>query len=204
MKRSLSSLFLIGALSSLLVAGACRSDNKSSAKKETRAGELAGGSSTSAGTPDERPTIPTPRRMRGDDEAEVGDDEADDTRRRWRERRRDGEDGERSEAWERRRERMLDPEARAEMRRERMGRMVESLDSDGDGKLSRAEFDASPERTRRMLGDFDALDTDGDCFVSAEEIEAAVGQRAQRRRIRGDRDPERFRERRERGDRGDR
>ncbi|MCB9990780.1 MAG: hypothetical protein H6867_05305 [Rhodospirillales bacterium] len=47
------------------------------------------------------------------------------------------------------------------------GKMLEKMDSDGDGKVSRAEFIEAHEQR------FTEIDADGDGFASAEELKAA-------------------------------
>lgn len=60
---------------------------------------------------------------------------------------------------------------------DRATRMMERMDSDGDGFLSAAEL-ATPAAPARM---FDRLDTDGDGAVSRAEAEAAQARMAERR-----------------------
>ena len=55
--------------------------------------------------------------------------------------------------------------------------MIERLDTDGDGAISRAEMEAAGEdrgarRAERMLS---RLDTDGDGSISREEFDARKG-----------------------------
>jgi len=82
------------------------------------------------------------------------------------------EDGKKSKRPEGGKATSVDPAQRAEM-------MIQRHDKDGDGKLSKAEFAASPmaerfkdqpERVDRM---FAALDTDKDGKLSKEELAAA-------------------------------
>jgi hypothetical protein len=51
----------------------------------------------------------------------------------------------------------------------RGGHGAKKLDTDGDGRISRAEAAAAP----RMAEHFDAIDTNGDGFISADEMKAA-------------------------------
>ncbi len=59
----------------------------------------------------------------------------------------------------------LDQDERTAMRTDRLHRSVETIDSDGDGKISRDEAASAPRRMGRMLRDFEAVDADGDGYV---------------------------------------
>lgn len=71
----------------------------------------------------------------------------------------------------------LDDTERAAMRKDRLTRSVEKIDSDGDGKISRDEAASASRRMGRMLRDFDSVDADGDGYVSTEELDKAMSER---------------------------
>lgn len=55
----------------------------------------------------------------------------------------------------------------------RGGHGGKKLDTDGDGRISKAEAAAAP----RLAEHFDAIDTNGDGFISPEEMKAAHAKR---------------------------
>lgn len=59
---------------------------------------------------------------------------------------------------------------------EHRGKMMEKIDTDGDGKVSKAEFTASHEER------FTKTDTDQDGFLSSEEMKAAWEQMHEKRK----------------------
>ncbi len=71
----------------------------------------------------------------------------------------------------------LDDTERAAMRKDRLTQSVQTIDSDGDGKISRDEAQSAPRRMGRMLRDFDSVNADGDGYVSTDELEKAMSQR---------------------------
>lgn len=70
----------------------------------------------------------------------------------------------------------LSDEERNLMHEARMSGVVQRLDDDGDGRLSRTELLEMRSSARRPMPDFDTLDTDKDGFISVEEL--AVGRPA--------------------------
>ncbi|HEX7402899.1 MAG TPA: EF-hand domain-containing protein [Usitatibacter sp.] len=56
----------------------------------------------------------------------------------------------------------------------RSGAMFKKLDTDGDGRISRAEAQAAP----RLAANFDAIDANKDGFITMEEMAAAHAKRA--------------------------
>jgi Ca2+-binding EF-hand superfamily protein len=50
--------------------------------------------------------------------------------------------------------------------------MIARMDSDADGKLTKAEMEASMANRRRPPPDFDSIDTNHDGFVTVEEMVA--------------------------------
>ena len=56
----------------------------------------------------------------------------------------------------------------------RRGAMFKKLDTDGDGRISRAEAQAAP----RLAENFDAIDANEDGFITMEEMAAAHAKRA--------------------------
>ena len=54
------------------------------------------------------------------------------------------------------------------------GKFLKKLDTDGDGRISRAEAQAAP----RLAAHFDEIDTDKDGYLSPDELKAAHGRRA--------------------------
>jgi len=56
----------------------------------------------------------------------------------------------------------------------RSGAMLKKLDTDGDGRISRAEAQAAP----RLAANFDAIDANKDGFITMEELAAAHAKRA--------------------------
>ncbi|HEX4333073.1 MAG TPA: EF-hand domain-containing protein [Usitatibacter sp.] len=63
--------------------------------------------------------------------------------------------------------------AAREARKEKGAERFKKLDTDGDGRISRAEAQAAP----RLAAHFDELDTNKDGFLSADELKAARGHR---------------------------
>lgn len=74
------------------------------------------------------------------------------------------------------------PEGRPEGKRRPLAEMAEKLkaaDADGDGKITKAEFDAAfskapPERSAAL---FKSLDADGDGTITKEEVEAHMAKK---------------------------
>jgi len=56
----------------------------------------------------------------------------------------------------------------------RSGAMLKKLDTDGDGRISRAEAQAAP----RLAANFDAIDANKDGFITTEELAAAHAKHA--------------------------
>jgi Ca2+-binding EF-hand superfamily protein len=56
------------------------------------------------------------------------------------------------------------------------GAMFKKLDTDGDGRISRAEAQAAP----RLAEHFDEIDTNKDGFITMDEMKAAQAKRAPR------------------------
>ena len=48
------------------------------------------------------------------------------------------------------------------------------LDTDKDGKVSKAEYGKLSERVRQVMGEFSALDTNGDGGITKKEADAAT------------------------------
>ncbi len=60
-------------------------------------------------------------------------------------------------------------------------RMIERLDRDGDGQISRGEAETPPpRRRRRLIDDFQAIDTDGDARLSEGELQRFFDSRGPR------------------------
>lgn len=57
-------------------------------------------------------------------------------------------------------------------------KMIAHLDTDEDGKISKAEAEAA-ERGK-LKEHFDKIDTDGDIYITAEELQAAFDKRRER------------------------
>jgi hypothetical protein len=55
-------------------------------------------------------------------------------------------------------------------------------DTDGDSKVSEAEFEKVSERARGFLGEFSGLDTNGDGFIDKTEEAAFIQKMMQRPR----------------------
>lgn len=67
----------------------------------------------------------------------------------------------------------LSPEELQAYRQKQMGARLKAIDTNGDGKISRAEADA---KAPRLASHFDKLDTNKDGFVSREELAAHAKQ----------------------------
>lgn len=62
---------------------------------------------------------------------------------------------------------------RADMHASRIAVIVDRLDTDQDGKLTKAELEEMKNRGRRPMPDFDKVDTDGDGFITVAEMAKA-------------------------------
>jgi len=60
------------------------------------------------------------------------------------------------------------------------GMSLTRYDTDGDNKVSKAEFEKISERAREFLGEFSALDTNGDDFIDKTEEAAFIQKMMQR------------------------
>ena len=72
-------------------------------------------------------------------------------------------------------------------KQERVAKRVENLDTDGDGKISKAEFETAQaerktKRSERKAEMFKKLDTNGDGTISQEEWDAAKEARGFKKR----------------------
>ncbi|MFY0597698.1 MAG: EF-hand domain-containing protein [Cognatishimia sp.] len=68
---------------------------------------------------------------------------------------------------------------------ERIAKMIEKRDENGDGVLSQAEMQPKEDRTDKM---FERMDENGDGVISAEEFEAAKSKRKGKRGDKGKKD----------------
>lgn len=50
------------------------------------------------------------------------------------------------------------------------GEMFKKMDTNGDGKLSKAEVEAVKEDRPRLYQDFDKIDANGDAYLQKEEM----------------------------------
>jgi hypothetical protein len=180
--RSLSSFSLAAvlALGSLALGGCGSKDSRSA--KERQVGSDDDARDTSDDTASDgrtRPELPVPRRMRGEDPDQTGDDDTDRRRVEWRER--SGERfAEMREKYDADGDGKLNDAERTQMQRARIKDRVARADANSDGMVSREEAEASP-RGGRMYRNFDEMDTDGNKLLSPEEIELAMEERRARR-----------------------
>ncbi len=191
--RSITPSILIAALASMsLATGAC--SKKSEKKKDEATTSAAPGASDEDGA-SARPGLPQgPRRMRSsapgdaDQGAELGplghrgdgDGETDEARMQRRAEMRERFAEQRAKH-DKNGDGELDAEERTAMRNEMMGMRLKSIDTDGDGAISRDEARAEPGR-RPLLRDFDEADANQDQKVTPAELEAHIAERRANRR----------------------
>ena len=183
--RMLGRLVLLTAITFGAVACKKDADPAKAASSEQGGGSSAGAGSTGADHSTRNPALPpAPRRLGDGTLAPNQNAEGDDRRGAMR-----LPEGARDRAAmaqmrdERRKEALetydvdkngeLDDEERETMHQARVADMIARMDSDADGKLTKAEMEASMANRRRPPPDFDAIDTNHDGFVTVDEMVAA-------------------------------